>query len=62
MPFAELAQTGEPYEVARLFLAALQLTNWGNVELEAAGSVDGGDMTLTVNLLDKTRKRIVEEA
>ena len=34
------------YEVCRMFLAALQLTNQGNLDLVASGSVDGGDLQL----------------
>ena len=58
-PFAELANSSDKFEVCRMFLATLQLTNQGNVELEATGSVDKGDMALTVNLLSRQR-RVIE--
>lgn len=57
-PFAELANCTNQYEVCRMFLATLDLTNRGNVELSASGSLDGGDQSLTVNLLSRHRKVI----
>ena len=54
--FSEAAQCGETYEVCRMFLAALQLTNQGNLDLVASGSVDGGDLQLSLELLDRHRR------
>ena len=62
--FQDLAQAAEPYEVCRAFLAALQLTNQGNVELVPSGDVDKGSMALTVNLLSREKRfeRLADEA
>ena len=42
--FSEAAQCGEKFEVCRMFLAALQLTNHGNLDLvtRCAPSWGGG--------------------
>jgi condensin-2 complex subunit H2 len=54
-PFAELANCTDKYEVCRMFLATLQLTNQGNVELSTAGSLETGDLEFNVNLLSRHR-------
>ena len=49
--FAELANCTDSYEVARMFLATLQLTNQGNIELDhQVGEVE---TTLAINLLSR---------
>ena len=58
LPFAEAAQASSPYEVCRMFLAALQLTNAGNVELQTSGSLEKDDLCLTVNLLERQRRQL----
>lgn len=58
LPFAEAAQASSSYEVCRMFLAALQLTNAGNVELQTSGSLEKDDLCLTVNLLERQRKKL----
>ena len=50
-PFAQLAQCEETYEVCRMFLAALQLTNQGNVDIVSDGSVDDGSLSLSLQLI-----------
>jgi len=54
--FSEAAQCGEKFEVCRMFLAALQLTNQGNLDLVTSGTVDGGDLQLSLELLDRNRR------
>ena len=39
-----------------MFLAALQLTNQGNLDLVTSGTVDGGDLQLSLELLDRNRR------
>ena len=56
LPFAEAAQCEEKYEVARMFLAALDLTAKRNIDLVASGSIDAGDMALSLHLLDGNKK------
>lgn len=57
-PFEQLVGSSDNYEVCRMFLAALQLTNQGNVELATQGSLEAGDLTLSVNLLSRERRAI----
>ena len=56
LPFAEAAQCEEKYEVARMFLAALQLTNKGNIDIVQTGKIDEGTMSLSLHLLDANKK------
>ena len=56
LSFSEAAQCEEKYEVCRMFLAALQLTNHGNLDLVKSGSIEAGDMALSLQLLDKNRR------
>ena len=58
LSFSDAAQCSQPYDVCRMFLASLMLSNSGNVELQASGSVETGEMQLTVNLLERTRRKI----
>ena len=51
LPFAEAARGEEQWEVCRMFLAALQLTNSGNVELIQQGNLEEGNLSLDVKLL-----------
>ena len=51
LPFAEAVQAAEQYEVCRMFLAALQLTNSGNVRLHHEGDLDAGTQQLHVELV-----------
>ncbi|KAL1524614.1 hypothetical protein AB1Y20_019503 [Prymnesium parvum] len=51
LPFAEAARGEEQWEVCRMFLAALQLTNSGNINLVTEGSLDEGNLSLHVELL-----------
>lgn len=61
LPFAELAQCSEPYEVCRMFLAALQLTNDRNVDVIAEGSVEDGSLSLNFQLLSGEMKQLALE-
>jgi len=56
LAFTEAAQCGEKFEVCRMFLAALQLTNQGNLDLVTSGSVDAGDLQLSLQLLDRNQR------
>ena len=56
--FAEAAQAQSPHEVCRMFLAALQLSNWRNLDLQPSGSIETGDLELDLHLLNKERRRI----
>ena len=58
MPFGELANTPDKVEVCRLFLATLQLTNQGNVEITTKGSIETKDQSFTVSLLSRQRRQI----
>mmetsp|Transcript_35512 Transcript_35512/g.114160 ORF Transcript_35512/g.114160 Transcript_35512/m.114160 type:complete len:228 (+) Transcript_35512:776-1459(+) len=57
--FAQLAQSEDAYEVCRMFLAALQLSNTGNVEIIAEGELDSpnasgaGGLSLSLKLLSR---------
>lgn len=51
LPFAEAVQAEEQYEVCRMFLAALQLTNSGNVRLHHEGNIDDGSLKFEVELV-----------
>lgn len=57
--FAQLAQSEDTYEVCRMFLAALQLSNTGNVEILAEGELDSpnasgaGGLSLSLKLLSR---------
>ena len=56
LSFSEAAQCEEKYEVCRMFLAALQLTNHGNIDLVKEGSIDDGNMSLSIHLLDANKR------
>ena len=58
VPFGELANTPDKVEVCRLFLATLQLTNQGNVEITTKGSIETKDQSFTVSLLSRQRRQI----
>ena len=53
---SQLADATDKYEVCRMFLATLQLTNDGNVDIATSGSLDTGDLSMTVSLLNKERR------
>jgi len=56
LPFSEAAQCEEKWEVARMFLAALDLTAKRNIDLVPSGSIDAGDMSLSLHLIDGNKK------
>jgi len=62
LPFEEVACTPAPHEISRFFLAALQLTADQQVDLSTSGSVETGDLCLTVNLLSRTSKTLELES
>ena len=57
LSFGEAAQAQKPYEVARMFLAALVLSNSENVQLHASGSLAEGNLKLDLHLLKSERRQ-----
>ncbi len=61
VPFAELAQSSERWEVCRMFLAALQLTNEGNVAIHWDGGAGMSALEeLSLEKLSDERETILE--
>lgn len=58
LPFEDAVCSSSTHEVSRMFLAALQLTNEGNVDLSTTGNVDNGDLVLTVTMLKRERRKL----
>ena len=65
-PFEMLAQTDSKFEICRMFMTALELAHTKNIDLDASGSLEKGEMALTVSLtqtyLDKLEKLGAEAA
>ena len=61
-----LAQTDSKFEICRMFMTALELAHTKNIDLDASGSLEKGEMALTVSLtqtyLDKLEKLGAEAA